>query len=401
MTTATDAVIAGHMCLDIAPMMTMTCTKVDDIFRPGKLIHVGNAAVTCGGPVSNTGLGLHRLGTDVKLMGKVGNDMFGRALVERIKAEIDGAEAGMQVVDGETTSYTVVVCPPGIDRMFMHCPGANDTFGSGDVDVQVVKRARLFHFGYPPLMEKVYANDGQELALIFEQAKATGATTSLDMALPDPAGPSGRIDWSAVLEKTLPHCDLFLPSAEELTFMWRRDTFDALLARAGNSDLLAQMSGELLSDLARRSIDAGAAVVVIKCGYLGAYIRTAGQERLASVGRAQVGDLDDWAHRELFEPSYHVANMVSATGSGDSAIAGFLAAYLNGCGVADAMRYACAVGAQNVQVRDAVSGIKSWAETTEFVRSNADKNEPDIPMDGWTYDETSRHHVGPNDKNAA
>lgn len=36
------------------------------------------------------------------------------------------------IEDGEITSYSVVVAGPGIDRIFLHCPGANDTFdGSG------------------------------------------------------------------------------------------------------------------------------------------------------------------------------------------------------------------------------------------------------------------------------
>ena len=392
-----DAVVAGHICLDIIPKMLASGYVMSDIFRPGKLINVEKAKVSSGGPVSNTGLALHRLGINVELMGKCGDDMFGQLLIQKIKEEVNGAEKGMQIVKGETTSYTVVVAPPGIDRIFLHCCGANDTFGADDIDIDTVKPARLFHFGYPPLMSKTYENDGDELVKIFTKAKATGVTTSLDMAFPDANSASGRVNWSEVLKKTLPNVDLFLPSAEELTFMLQRSIFDKLLSRAGNSDLLGQMNGDLLSALAEECLKMGAKIVVIKCGYLGVYIRTAGKDRLGQIGRAKPDDFDNWTNREIFEPSFKVDNVVSAAGSGDNAIAGFLAAYLRGCSIGKALRCLCAVGAQNVQVPDAVSGVKSWQQTCHQIEDGLSKNELSIPFKRWQYKESSHCYIGPHD----
>jgi len=389
-----DVVVAGHISLDVTPQMFSGGQSIGEIFRPGKLINVGPATVSAGGPVSNAGLALHRLGIDVKLMSKCGDDMFGRDLIQRIKTEAPGAETGIRIVKGQHTSYTIVVCPPGTDRIFLHCPGANDTFDSQDVDLAAVGRARLFHFGYPPLMARTFANGGRELVKIFSEAKAAGATTSLDMSLPDPAAPGGQVDWTAILNRTLPHVDIFVPSAEELTFMLRRATFDRLVA---SGDLLGLIDAALLSDLADRCIDAGAGIVLIKCGYLGIYIRTAGLGRLENIGLAKPHKPRNWASRELFEPTYAVGNVVSATGSGDSAIAGFLAAYLRGCDVADCLRYACAAGAQNVQAHDSLSGVKSWEETTRQVRSGMAKNEVPIDMPGWRHDDAANHYRGPRD----
>jgi sugar/nucleoside kinase (ribokinase family) len=390
-----DCVVAGHICLDVTPRFHAVADSVSAIFRPGSLVQVGSATVSTGGPVSNTGFPLRRLGSSVKLMGKCGDDMFGRALIERIEAEAPGAEAGMQVVAGEETSYTIVVSPPGIDRIFLHCPGANDTFCAADVDLDVVKQARLFHFGYPPLMAATYADGGRELVRILESARAVGATTSLDMAYPDPAGPAAAADWADILARALPHVDIFTPSAEELTFVLRRQTYGELMARAGDSDLLGVMDGDLLCDLGAECLSAGAAVVVIKCGYLGIYVRTAGRERLQGVGRARPGSAANWADRELLEPSYAVDRIVSATGAGDCAIAGFLSAYLRGCDLDDAVRYACAVGAQNLQAADSISGVKSWAETAAEVAARPPKNEVGIDLPGWRFDEGQRHYVGP------
>ena len=395
-----DAVVAGHICLDIIPRIPAGARSIAELFRPGTLIQVGQATVSTGGPVSNTGFPLRRLGLNVALMGKCGDDAFGRAMLERIKAEAPGAEAGMRVVPGEDSSYTVVINPPGIDRMFLHCPGANDTFGAADVDLDAVGRAGLMHFGYPPLMARTYADGGAELREIFRAARAAGATTSLDLAYPDPAGPGGQVDWTPILARTLPHVDLFTPSVEELTFMLRREQFDDLARRAADGDVLAHVDGTLLSDLGQWSLQAGAAVVLIKCGYLGVYVRTAGRGRLESLGRAGCGDVAAWADRELLEPSYAVERIVSATGAGDCAIAGFLAAFLRGLAVDDALRYACAVGAQNLRAPDAVSGVRTWEETTEQVRARPSKTDVRISLEGWRFDGAADHWVGPADAGA-
>ncbi len=395
-----DVVVAGSICLDITPQMFSDGRSIEEIFRPGRLVNVGPAVIGTGGPVSNTGLALLRLGLSVKLMGKCGDDMLGRALIETIKAEAPGAEAGMKVVAGESTSYTVVICPPGVDRMFLHCTGANDTFDSKDVDPETVGAARLFHFGYPPLMARTYANGGRELVRIMREAKARGATTSLDLTYPDPAGPEGKADWAGILAAALPHVDIFTPSVEELTFMLRRPTLEKLSARAGSGDILEHIEGDLLCDLGEKCIEAGAAVVLIKCGHLGVYLRTAGMGRLEALGRAKPGDPADWTNRELFEPSYKVDKVVSATGAGDCAIAGFLAAYLRGCGVSDALRYACAVGAQNLRATDTISGIMDWDRTVEQVASRPARNDVSITLNRWRYDESAEHYAGPRDGKA-
>lgn len=395
-----DAVVAGHVCLDITPDIPPGPKTLAELFRPGSLIHVGQVTVSTGGPVSNTGFPLRRLGMAVELMGKCGDDAFGRAIIELIKAEAPGAEAGMRVVPGENSSYTVVISPPGIDRIFLHCPGANDTFGSEDIDAHAVARARLFHFGYPPLMARTYAEGGSELAAILRSARAAGATTSLDLAYPDPASPAGRADWASILAAALGHTDIFTPSVEELTFMLRREKFDEMARTAGEGELLARVDGDLLRDLGAACIEAGAAVVLVKCGYLGLYVRTAGRERLEALGRARCGNLDHWTDRELFEPSYAVGRIVSATGAGDCAIAGFLAAFLRGLDVDDALRYACAVGAQNLEAPDSISGVRTWEKTARQVRSRPAKNEVAIRLDGWRHDGAADHYVGPGDGEA-
>ncbi len=160
-----DIVVAGHLCLDITPKFHDSASPgragISDILVPGKLVDVGACVVSTGGPVSNTGIALRRLGVDAVLMGKVGDDSFGYLIREVLKGY--GAEGGAVVAPGEETSYSIVIAPPGIDRVFIHNPGANDTFVADDVNYEVLEGAGIFHFGYPPLMEKMFSDGGAEL----------------------------------------------------------------------------------------------------------------------------------------------------------------------------------------------------------------------------------------------
>ena len=109
--------------------------------------------ISTGGAVSNVGLSLHRLGLPVRLVAKIGNDPLGRLIVERIRAMDENLSSGLARTEGEVTSYTVVLNPPGIDRIFLHCPGANDTFTDDDVSDEVIGGSRDLPFRLPAAHE--------------------------------------------------------------------------------------------------------------------------------------------------------------------------------------------------------------------------------------------------------
>ena len=52
-------------------------------------------------------------------MGKIGKDAFGDMLHNILKEY--KAEEGMLVMEGESTSYSVILAVPGIDRVFLRC----------------------------------------------------------------------------------------------------------------------------------------------------------------------------------------------------------------------------------------------------------------------------------------
>lgn len=395
-----DVVVAGHVCLDIIPRFRATgATTMGEIMMPGKLVNVGDASISTGGPVSNTGLALIKLGTRTLLMGKIGEDFFGTGIRARFKEWGPEADGAMTVARGEDTSYTLVIAPPKIDRVFIHNPGANNTFCAKDVNYDIVAKARLFHLGYPPLMRTLYADDGRELVEIYRRVKALGVTTSLDMSLPDPSSESGQVNWRKVLESLMPHIDIAPLSAEEVMFMLNRPRFDELKRAAGHGEPLDVYTPGDFEWIGRTLLGLGARVAAVKCGHRGMLLFTAGADRIAGMGSATPPCPEVWAHRALWEEAFMVEEVASATGSGDSSIAGFLSAFLRGCSPEQTLRSACCTGGQNVKVLDAVSGIHTWEETQAMMPGWAKRRQQGGP--GWGYDEAGRIWRNAADQRAA
>ena len=312
---APEIVVAGHVCIDIIPAFGATHVPLETLLRPGRLTNVGPAVLSTGGAVSNTGLALHRLGVPVQLMGKIGADLFGSAIQEALRRH-DPALADGMIVGNDPSSYTLVINPPGIDRIFLHCPGANDTYSADDMPIERVAQARILHFGYPPLMRRMYLDAGAELARLLRAVQACGVVTSLDMAQPDPDAEAGRVDWLRLLQNVLPHVDIFTPSLDETLYMIDRPRFAAQQASPQR-----QIDGELLHVVSDQLLAMGAAIVALKLGDQGLYLRTTGDAgRLAALDRLALDPLV-WCGRELLAPCFRAA-VAGTTGSGDCTIAG-------------------------------------------------------------------------------
>ena len=391
MSTQPDVVAAGHICIDLIPCLDEVVGELGAIFAPGTLVNVGPAAVSTGGSVSNTGLALHRLGLPTALMGKVGTDVLGRAVLDALRERDPALAEGMIVEADADSSYTIVLNPPGVDRLFLHCPGANDTFGADDVNYDAVASARLFHFGYPPLMRRMFLDGGAELAAMFQRVKARGVTTSLDMAWPDPASESGKVDWPAVLERTLPYVDLFLPSLDETLLMLDPARFEQLRAAGGRLD------AALLAEVSQRLLEMGTAIVVLKLGEQGLYLRTTpDRHRLEAAGPGAPKDPAAWTAREMLAPCFAV-EVVGTTGAGDCTIAGFLAALLKGLGPEGAMTSAVSVGACNVEQADATSGVPHWDVVQERIARGWDRRDLAAAPPGWRHNAAAGVWLGPGD----
>jgi len=388
-----DAIAAGHLCVDIIPQITDPAVATSASFlAPGRLTEVGGAILSTGGSVSNTGLALHRLGLEVRLVARLGDDAIAGITRDLLARRDPRLTAHLAVAHGEPSSYTIVINPPGVDRTFLHCPGTNNTFGPEDLPVELLAETRLLHLGYPPLMRRMYADGGEELAALLCRAKEAGATTSLDMAMPDPAGPSGRADWRGLLARVLPHVDLFQPNAEELLFMLHRPRLEELQrAPEGVLDALAPAE---ISALAGEALAMGARMVAIKLGHRGFFLSTASP--LGDMGRGAPTDPYAWSGRELWAPCFRV-QVVGTVGAGDATSAGLITGLLRGQPAEEALTSAVAVRACNVEAADATSGVRSWEETQRRVAAGWERLDARVNAEGWRWDAAAGLYRGPMD----
>lgn len=356
-------IVAGHACLDITPLFPQNqqAAKLGNILSPGKLIQMEGVDIHAGGAVSNTGMAMKMLGADVCLMAKTGNDEFGKIISDIYAAQ--GADSGIIVQEGQNTSYSVVLALPGIDRIFLHDPGCNHTFSFEDLPKEKLLGTDLFHFGYPPLMKKMYEDTGSELVRMMKYMKAQGTATSLDLAFVDGESDAGRADWKEILSRVLPYVDFFVPSIEELCFMLDRDRYEAWKTRAGGEDISFSLDVRRdIRPLADKCMELGAKVLLLKCGAPGLYYRTTEVKRLEGLETALGISAEDWSDREGFEASYQPERVLSGTGAGDTTIAAFLTAMLEGYPFEMCIHLAAAEGASCVEAYDALGGIRPLKE---------------------------------------
>jgi sugar/nucleoside kinase (ribokinase family) len=344
--TQPQIVVAGHICLDLIPQLDLRHGDLRSALEPGRLLEIGPALATTGGAVANVGLALHRLGVPVRLMGKIGDDPLGSALQTVLQRQGRALSNDMIITHGESTSYTVVLSPPQMDRIFLHHPGANATFGAADVPYSKLDGIKLFHLGYPPLMRRLYENDGYELGVLYSMVKSRGVLTSLDMSLPDIDSPAGKIDWPKLLQRVLPYVDIFCPSLDEILFMLGRPRVD-------------KPDVALLREVSQVLLGWGAGVVLVKMGEWGLWAAVNKEDaRLHVFDKFAPSLRSTWCGQTAYMPIFQVV-VEGTTGAGDSTIAGFLSQIIRDVPLEEALTFAAAVGAFCCEGPDATSGIPS------------------------------------------
>jgi sugar/nucleoside kinase (ribokinase family) len=331
------------------------------------------------------------MGVVTRLCARIGADLFGRAVVDLLERAAPGSTSELAVVPDEVTSYSVVLSPPGQDRGFLHHPGANDRFSAADVPDAALDGADLLHFGYPPVMQRMAANQGQELLDLFRRSQERGLLTSLDLCMIDPEGQAEPVDWDATLGAVLPAVDCFVPSAGELLAMWDWPRYQEL-ARSG--DVCKGLTGAEIRGLAARALQAGPSVVALKLGTRGIYLRTSADAGRLLQGR---GDGSSWSNRELWAPAFAAERVVTTTGAGDAAVAGLLAALLRGATPEDALVMACAAGACAVEAAGATEGVQDWETTGQRIEAGWPQLRLQPDAENWTQDAEGGIWYGPQD----
>jgi len=138
-----------------------------------------------GGSVPNVGIDLAKIDRNLKVntMGRVGNDIPGRYLLDELRK--NGVDiSGVIVSETAGTSFTEVmtVTKTG-ERTFFHYCGANAEFCPEDVNVAALD-CRMMHVAYILMLDAMDAEDpeyGTVMARFLKDLQSVGILTSIDV----------------------------------------------------------------------------------------------------------------------------------------------------------------------------------------------------------------------------
>jgi sugar/nucleoside kinase (ribokinase family) len=266
-----------------------------------------------GGGAANTGSALAQLGISTAIFSKVGGDMNGAFLIQEL-AKSGASVANIHVAKDETTPFTFVGVHPDGDRSFIHTPGCNLTFSANDLDLDALCDCEFLFYQDMFVLPQLDTAAPKLLA----EAQRRGVVTLLDECFG--LGPKRDI-----FEAAIPHCDVVLPSYDDMLHIYPGLTPEAM---------------------ARTLREKGARRVVLKLGKDGCLaVNAAGTFRVPSVA----------------------TEIVDTTGAGDCFDAGFITGLANGLDDTAAAKVGAAAAAACIRHVGGAVGIPKYSELSKTI----------------------------------
>ena len=234
-----------------------------------------------GGGATNCSLTLAKLGTNVKLFSKIGNDLQGVYLQEELNTAGVQTESTLRRSEKRSTSTVIVGVDQVGERSFMSYHGALSDFKLKDLELNELYDCEILL--YPDLFNLPMI-DGAPLCELFENAQRRGILTILD----ETWGISGL--HKEGFESCLPFVDYLMPSADDLSFLY---------------------PGEKPDDLAKLFMRKGVKNIVLKLGSKGVFV---------------LNNENSFELPAIIEKS----EVIDTTGAGDNFNAGFIYGLSNG-----------------------------------------------------------------------
>lgn len=180
-----------------------------------------------GGAPCNVLALLNKMGKKTAFIGKVGKDQFGALLRDTItEAGIDASN--LMVDENVNTTLAFVHTFPDGDRefSFYRNPGADMMLTADEVNPEVVKDTKVFHFG---TLSMTHEGVREATKKAVETAKANGCLVSFDPNLRPPL-------WSSLdlakeqMEYGFGKCDILKISDNEIQFVSGKENYDEGIA---------------------------------------------------------------------------------------------------------------------------------------------------------------------------
>ena len=284
--------------------------KVDTMPKGGQALIGSNFKEVPGGKGANQAVAMARLGGNVSMIGKVGNDGFGQTLLNALKA--DNVNTDYIGIEEGPTGVALITVDKNAENSIVVAPGANYKVAVEDLDynIEAINNSDIVVVQLETPLETIKYG--------LKKAKEAGKYTILN---PAPA---------VVLEdEIIKNVDLLTPNETEL-------------------EILSGVELNTEDDIKR------AAQIMIDKGV---------KELIVTLGSK--GSLYINKERSMFKSAYKV-QAVDTTAAGDSYTGALSVAFANNKDVEEAMDFASKVGALSVMKEGAQSSIPTLIEAENF-----------------------------------
>ncbi|MEA3336599.1 MAG: sugar kinase [Chloroflexota bacterium] len=222
-----DIIVAG----EINPDLILSDPDLEPRFGQHETL-VENATLTVGSSAAIFACGAARLGLTVGIIGVVGEDLFGRFMLDSLTER--GVDVSNVIVDPEQKTGLSVILSRGTDRAILTQVGAIDALRAEQIPSELLKKARHLHVTSYFLQTALQP----DLPDLFARARLLGLSTSLDTNW----DPDER--WTGV-ESVLEHTTVFLPNEMEvLSLTGLADVREAAQYLATKAGVVAVKLGE-------------------------------------------------------------------------------------------------------------------------------------------------------------
>ncbi len=303
-----DVIVVGELNVDLI------FNQVQGFPVVGKEILSNDMTLTLGSSSAICASNLSSLGLKVAFIGKLGNDVFGQFIIDKLNRS--GVDTSMIIIDDKFKSGATVALSYDEDRAMITHQGAMSYMGLDDIDPKQLRRAKHLHFS-SYFFQPGFKNNLHEL---FEMAKNEGVTTSLDVQW-DPSE-----IWDLNLEQVLPFVDVFIPNEVELKKLTRFSSIDQAIESVKNK----------------------CSYVVVKCG-----------------SRGSVMYYED---KEVQQKPFLNKDVVDTIGAGDSFNAGFISRFIKGASPEDCQEFGNLIGAISTTKAGGTEAFKDLDEIMKIAK---------------------------------
>ena len=286
-----------------------------DIAPGGGTNFIDELALAVSGAAGTASIAAAKMGLKTLAVGGVGSDLMGDWVLQRLK-HFGVDTSTMQQKDGWKTSSSIVTTRADGSRPALHMRGATADFHVGDVMMKQVIDASVVHIGGIGLMK---AMDTGRNAELMKQAKAQGATTTVDVF-------AGSPDDMPAIAMVLPYTDYFMPSIEE-------------------AQALTGLTEK--GDIAKYFLELGVKCCVFTLGGDGAYYHHSNGTKFKI-------------------PAFEI-KVKCTCGCGDAFNAGFAVGLNKGFDAETTVRFAQATSALNATGLGSQAGVESFEHTLNFM----------------------------------